>query len=85
MSGLKINSNVTSASDLKLPVVNGIGSGTPDVLNRIHRMARASHTSNLWSIPTDCKSDLDSRVLRGLAQPDRVGDRPAEGAARVDR
>ena len=55
MSGLKINSNVTSASDLKLPVVSGVGSGTPDVLNRIHQMARASHTSNLWSIPTDCK------------------------------
>jgi hypothetical protein len=54
MSGLKINSNVTSASSLRLPVVNGRGSGTPDVLNKIHQMTLASHTSNLWSIPTDC-------------------------------
>ena len=54
MSGLKVNSNVTSASDLQLPVVNGHGSDTPDVLNRIHQMTLASHTSNLWSIPTDC-------------------------------
>ena len=54
MTGLKINSNVTSASDLKLPVVNGHGSNTPDILNRIHQMTLASHTSNLFSIPTDC-------------------------------
>jgi len=54
MSGLKINSNVTSVSTLILPVVKGRGSGTPNVLNRIHQMTRASQTSNLWSIPTDC-------------------------------
>ena len=54
MTGLKINSHVASASGLKLPVVSGRGSGTPDVLNRIHQMTLASHTSNLWSIPTDC-------------------------------
>lgn len=54
LSGLKVYSNVISVSDLRLPVVNGRGSGTPDVLNKLHTMTRASQTSNLWSIPTDC-------------------------------
>ena len=54
LSGLKINSNVSSVSSLHLPVVPGRGSGTPDVLNTIHGMVLASQSSNLWSVPTDC-------------------------------
>ena len=62
LSGLKVNSNVTSSSTLELPVVSGRGSSTPDVLNKIHAMARASQTSNLWSIPTDCPQREFARV-----------------------
>eukprot|EP01051_Picozoa_sp_SAG22_P000173 SAG22_NODE_3_length_48349_cov_158.681180_34_plen_907_part_00 len=54
LTALKINANVSSASTLMLPDVSGTGSGTPDILNKIHAMVRASQTSNLWSIPTDC-------------------------------
>ena len=50
MTGLKVNSNVASAGRLRLPVVSGKGSGTPDVLNKIHAMTLASQSSNLWSV-----------------------------------
>lgn len=52
LSGLKVNSAVRSVANLSLPVVRGRGSGTADVLNRIHTMVRASQTSNLWSTHT---------------------------------
>jgi alpha-L-rhamnosidase len=54
LTALQINSDVQSASEVALPNVNARGNGTPDVLNRIHQMTRASQLSNLWSIPTDC-------------------------------
>ena len=54
LSGLKVNSDVRSVSRLRLPRVGGTTGGTPDVLNRAHAMVRASQSSNLWSIPTDC-------------------------------
>jgi alpha-L-rhamnosidase len=51
---LRVHSDVTSASELRVPNVDGTSMGTPNVLQRVHDMTRASQSSNLWSIPTDC-------------------------------
>ena len=54
LTGLKINSAVGDSADLKLPPLTGSSLGTANVLQKLHDMTRASQTSNLWSIPTDC-------------------------------
>lgn len=55
LTGLKVNSVVgENMASLELPALAGTSFGTPNVLQRIHDMTRASQSSNLWSIPTDC-------------------------------
>lgn len=51
------HTDVREVGQLTLPSVPAVGtgtSGTPDVLNGIHRLTRYAQLSNLWSIPTDC-------------------------------
>ena len=64
----QVHSNIgvgSEGSELTLPPMAGTTMGTPDVLQKIHEMTKASQTSNLWSIPTDCPQ----RERRGCALP----------------
>eukprot|EP01052_Picozoa_sp_SAG31_P005496 SAG31_NODE_242_length_19350_cov_3.043998_15_plen_1073_part_00 len=52
-----IHTDVAGTGTLKLPAIAAQGNGTtgtPDILNRIHRATRYSALANLMSIPTDC-------------------------------
>jgi hypothetical protein len=55
LTALVVHSAVPSAAELVLPeTLSGSTFGTPNLLQRIHDMTRASQVGNLWSIPTDC-------------------------------
>ena len=52
-----VHTDLRRIGTIQIPQVTAQGvntSGTPDILNRIHRAAINSQLSNTWSIPTDC-------------------------------
>lgn len=54
LTALRMHTAVPNASELRLQPTVGSALGTRDVLGKLHAMTRASQTSNLWSVPTDC-------------------------------
>ena len=69
-----VHTDLPRVGSISLPNVTAQGantSGTPDILNRIHRAAINSQLSNSWSIPTDCPT-RERLVRNPLASPLRM-------------